>query len=143
MGVETRGEHGTSSTVTTLVSGTSGAVVDVGRVIPAGHKKTVGASREDGFDDGGDGDELLADRVRSRYDSTETLQSFDTSEGDANSPKKARDMLIENVSETGSYSTEDGSGGSPSRKTPAGVKRVKVRAERAGRGARSDRRIHF
>ncbi|GMH68473.1 hypothetical protein TL16_g04939 [Triparma laevis f. inornata] len=33
--------EGTSSMINTLISGTSGAVVDVGRVLPAGHKKNV------------------------------------------------------------------------------------------------------
>eukprot|EP00518_Triparma_eleuthera_P016652 CAMPEP_0197550970 /NCGR_PEP_ID=MMETSP1320-20131121/4384_1 /TAXON_ID=91990 /ORGANISM="Bolidomonas sp., Strain RCC2347" /LENGTH=752 /DNA_ID=CAMNT_0043111405 /DNA_START=129 /DNA_END=2384 /DNA_ORIENTATION=- len=129
VGVETKGDLGTSSTVTTLVSGTSGAVVDVGRVIPAGHKKTTGAGGGiDRFDVDDGVDELLAGRVRSSYDSAETLQSFESSEGDINSPQKVGDMLVENVSEEGSFSTEDGSGGSPHPKTPAGVKRVKSTA---------------
>ncbi|GMH92543.1 hypothetical protein TrST_g7253 [Triparma strigata] len=130
--VQASGAEGTTSMINTLVSGSSGAVVDVGRVLPAGHKKNItdAESNAEYFDDNDDDGALMADRMRSRYDSTDTLQSFESYSDNSEAQTSPINSLMgsEDSGEPRSPASSSYTSGSPHPKTPAGVRRLPPRA---------------
>lgn len=117
--------------INTLISGTSGAVVDVGRVLPAGHKKNV-EEYEQNLQNEEEG--MMAGRRR--YENSETLQSFESYSGSNSSkvtspitsPLNSLMYNSDSVEPPSSPSSSSYITGSPHPKTPSGVKRLPPRS---------------